>query len=337
MGWKFTPAVSDFSRLRSEWDRINSSLAHHVLLDSDFVEPLIKCFGGPDVFVGINDDPSPAMVLVQQTSRGVWSSFQPSQAPLGMLLVGLDDDGEQLKGLLRSLPGFALQFSVMQQDPDYTAWPRSAANGGLELLDYIDTPRLTIASTFDDYWKQRSSNLRHNLSRQRRRLAETGRTMEFVMRCAASQVACAVAEYGRLESLGWKSETGTAIAADNQQGRFYTEVLERFSARHEAVIFQLRLDGIVVATDLCLIRNGMLVILKTTYDETQKSLSPALLLREDELRWIFGQGSISVVEFYGRTMDWHRKFTDEVRTMYHLNCYRNSWTPVVKKALRHLQ
>jgi hypothetical protein len=97
------------------------------------------------------------------------------------------------------------------------------------------------------------------------------------------------------------------------------------------------LDGVVAASDLCLVRNGMLVVLKTTYDETLKPLSPALLLREDELQWIFAQGNIHVVEFYGRVMDWHRKLTDDVRTMYHLNCYGHSWAPVIKRTLRRFQ
>jgi CelD/BcsL family acetyltransferase involved in cellulose biosynthesis len=254
-----------------------------------------------------------------------------------MLLFGHDEDGEQIKGLLKSLPDYALQHSVLHQDPDYSAWPRSVASAGMEVLDYIDIARLTITSSFEEYWSSRSSNLRHNLARQRRRLCESGRRMEFVIRRRADQVPAAVVEYGRLESQGWKSETGTAIAANNAQGRFYTEVLEKFCARNETLIFQLLLDGVVAASDLCLVRNGMLVVLKTTYDETLKPLSPALLLREDELQWIFAQGNIHVVEFYGRVMDWHRKLTDDVRTMYHLNCYGHSWAPVIKRTLRRFQ
>lgn len=41
-------------------------------------------------------------------------------------------------------------------------------------------------------------------------------------------VAAALADYGALESAGWKAGTGTAIHPDNAQGRFYRRMLEAF-------------------------------------------------------------------------------------------------------------
>src|SRR5208337_3562770 len=333
MRWTFAPAEHSFAEFRPLWDSVNSALSNHVLLDADFVEPLIRHFGSPKLLIGVGGNSCRAMALVNRTAQGVWSSFQPSQAPMGMVLFHRDEGGEQIRALLKSLPTYALQLSILQQDPDYSAWPRSVASTDVEVLDYVDTARLAIKSTFEEYWNARSSNLRHNLARQRRRLADAGRRLDWAVLSREDEVRRGIAEYGRLESQGWKSQEGTAISADNTQGRFYTDVLEQFCSRGEGFIFQLLLDGVVVATDLCLVRNRMLVVLKTTYDESLK-FSPGLVMREEELRWLWSQGEVEVVEFYGRVMEWHRKFTDDRRTMYHLNCYRGSWVPVIKKVLR---
>lgn len=74
--------------------------------------------------------------------------------------------------------------------------------------------------------------------------------------------------------------------------------------------------------NLCLSRQGVLVVLKTTYDESFPSLSPAFLLREAELQELFEQGQIHRLEYFGRLMDWHTKWTEHKRGIYHLTQYR---------------
>ena len=138
-------------------------------------------------------------------------------------------------------------------------------------------------------------------------------------------VAAAIAEYGRLETAGWKSGTGTAVAADNAQGRFYTSVFESFCAKGAGRIYRYLFDDKVVAMDLCIEDAGVLVILKTAYDETYKSVSPASLMRHECFRRVFEDGSIRRIEFYGKVMEWHRRWTDDVRTLYHINYYRSPW------------
>jgi hypothetical protein len=137
-----------------------------------------------------------------------------------------------------------------------------------------------------------------------------------------------------LESTGWKGEEGSAVASDNVQGRFYREMLEIFCNRGEAVIYRLRLNGKTVASDLCLERGGTLVILKTAYDENVQGLSLGLLLHQGIFQSVFEEGKIKVIEFYGRLRDWHTKWTNEIRTMYHINFYRSAWVPKARKILK---
>ena len=77
--------------------------------------------------------------------------------------------------------------------------------------------------------------------------------------------------------------------------------------------------------DLCLQQGGTVIILKTTYDETYKEYSPAMLLHQELLRMLMQSGHFQRLEFYGKAHDWQRRLTAEKRTLYHLNVYRWAW------------
>jgi hypothetical protein len=75
--------------------------------------------------------------------------------------------------------------------------------------------------------------------------------------------------------------------------------------------------------DLCIEGNDSIIILKTAYDEhIGNTTSPALLMRQEIFKHLFDDGILKSIEFYGKVMDWHTKWADEVRTIYHINQYR---------------
>jgi hypothetical protein len=329
MTWRIL-SKDRFEELRSDWDSLNQANGGQILLDSCFVWWLLRCFATPNVLLAVSRDAgSPGMALVESVGGGRWRTFHPSQAPLGLLVMGTTPDpATHAKRLLRSLPGYPLTLSVLHQDPDHIARGFFGDMPDVETVTHMDTARLVVKGTFAEYWKHRSRNLVHNLSRQRRRLVERGHSLKFRVEREAGAVARGIDEYGWLEARGWKAENGTAVTAGNSQGRFYRGVLEEFCERKEGVIYCLLLDEQLIAVDLCLERNGMLAILKTAYDEqaaTASSISPGLLIHEEIFRSVFEEGRIHSVEFYGRVQDWHRKWTAETRTMYHVNIYRSAW------------
>ena len=337
MKWTIQPAATGFDGVRKDWDALNR--LRHILLDPGFVEPLIRHFGGPNVRLGVGHHESKTwLALLIQKSVGLWETFQPSQAPLGLIVTSnTDEHGDELLEATKQLPGYALQLSVMQQDPDCTSFPAISGCPQIQYVDYIQTARLPLEGTFDNYWSSRGSNLRHNLARRGRRMKEKGVSAELVALYKPGEVAEAICEYGRLESLGWKGKNGTAVSQENPQGRFYRDVFEHFCSRGEAVIYQYRLNGKVAASDLCLRRNSMMIVLKTTYDEELDDFSPALQMRRDIIEQLFGEQQVRVVEFYGKVMDWHTRWCDQIRTMYHVNCFRHPWVEKVKKVVKRLR
>ena len=338
MTWKLRSAAY-FDEVKKDWDTLNQMRGNHVVLDSGFVGPLLRHFGTQDVLEARNSSSGDSgIALLVRRGTGQWETFQPSQAPLGLILLGSrDESGDGLLKLTKCLPGYALQLSVLQQDPDYSSFPEQSNGGRLRNLSYIQTARITLSTTFEDYWKARGTNLRHNLSRRRRRMTEKGYTMELAEIRAPGEVRSAIREYGLLESKGWKASGGTSVSEDNSQGRFYRDIFEYFCDRGEGVIYQLRLNGKVAASDLCLIRGGMLVVLKTAYDEELNEFSPALMMLEEILRKVYATPGMRVVEFYGRVMEWHTKWSEEIRTIYHVNCYRHRWVEPLKKLVGRVQ
>lgn len=336
MTWSLEAARAGFDRHAGEWDALNREHGNHILLDSRFVGALVRCFASPAILLARSTAPNArGVALVERGPLGFASTFQPSQSPLGLILLESPDGAvAQARDLMRRLPGYVVGFSVLQQDPDGTLFPAEFHDGMSERVEYIETGRLRLEGTHEEYWMRRSKNLKHNLGRQRRRLAEEGRSLVLRTIRDPAQVGACVATYGRLEGSGWKASTGTAVSADNDQGAFYRDVLETFLARDEGCVFQLELDDRVIASDLCLERNGVLVILKTAYDASIEGLSPGLLLHQEIFAQLYAGGRVRSVEFYGRVREWHTKWTQDFRRMYHVNLYRNRWARQARAIVR---
>ena len=320
--WHTYP-VEEFRRQALHWDRLNSRLGGVPFLQSSFIASALKWFGDGKELLAVHDGPMgiDAMALLTLRGRGKWQTFQPSQLPLGACLVAPGVSVEEtMRELLARLPGLGLVLGFTQQDPQLLKRPDET--GSLKTLDYIQTAWVEVDAPFDDYWAKRGKNLRQNMKRQRAKLDNEGIKTQLEIVTDPTEVAEAIRDYGALESAGWKADRGTAVHPDNAQGKFYREVFEEFCARGDARIFRYRLDGRVAAMDLCLENGPLHVVLKTTYDESVRTLSLSSLMRQEIFRILFASQRTRRIEFYGKLMEWHTRWTDKARTLYHVNSYR---------------
>jgi hypothetical protein len=243
--------------------------------------------------------------------------------------------GDALSSLLRALPGVPLLLAATQQDP--AVRERPVATPTLATVDYIETGWVPVDGSFDAYWSARSKHLQQNMRTQRSRLTRENINASLEVITTPDLVGDAVADFGRLESAGWKGAAGSAVHADNEQGRFYRSVFEEFCRLGMARIYRYRFGDRVVAVDLCVESANVQVLLKTTYDESIKGVSPSSLLRQDAYRQLFDEGKIRRIEFYGRVMEWTKRWTDSWRTLYHVNLYRWGIVPTAVKSLAALR
>lgn len=335
--WKMIPAaqLQLDAGLAEEWNRLNASRGDLPFLDAKTIAIALECFGSGNerLAVGTMGNRNVAMVVLSPIGRFRWQTFQPSQIPLGAFVADANVEIEELvQGLSRGALDACVQVSLTQIDPRLAS--RKTDSETTRRSDYIETGWIDIAGTFDDYWGLRGKNLRQNMRKQRNKLDSEGIAGRMLKFQAHEDMADAIVRYGRLESAGWKAASGTAIHADNEQGRFYTEFMKYAASKGEAVVYEYHFGDRPVASNLCVGRAGTLVILKTTYDESVHPFSPAFLLLQDVLEEMHSDGRWKRVEFYGRMMEWHTRWTDNKRTLYHLTCYR--W-PLLKWAVEKLR
>lgn len=318
----------------AEWADLYRECYASPLLHPDFLLAALREYGGRDTHLWTcrKDDRLLAATVLRTDGPLRIGTFQPSQAPIGFWLQRPDVPAADLIAALAARqPPWRLVLSVTQQDPALLDRPTDTKL--LRTSDYIDTARITIATDWPVYWQARGSNLRQNIRKARNRLEKAGKRHELRVLTEADQMAHAVRIYGEIESRSWKASEGTAVAPENDQGRFYTDLLTRFAQRQSARCYQLWIDDQVASTDLCILGGEEIVILKTTFDDAFKDYSPAFLMREAAFARLFEEGRYRRIEFYGRVMEWHRRWTDEIRLMYHATFFRYWKIQNVRRAL----
>jgi len=304
--WTLRP-IAEFDGYADQWDYLNGQKLPW--LSSDSVKVLLRHFGGRQKLAIARDRGTLAMTIIER--RGLsWQTWQPSQCPTGLWVQPIEADLTHLVHTLRARLG-ACVLGVTQLDPDIYDRPPIA-------MDYIETARITVGDTFEEYWASRGKNLRQDLPNQLRKLERA----ETPGRLVVTSDPDAVDLYGEIESAGWKG--ATALSPTNAQGKFYREWLPAIGGFTALYYFGTRL----VACDLCVAQDCVLTILKTTHNEGVKGYSPASLLRYELFRQMWGE--LHRIEFYGR-VSWHKSWTKEVRKLYHVNVYR--WEVEVLKGM----
>lgn len=60
-------------------------------------------------------------------------------------------------------------------------------------------------------------------------------------------------------------------------------------------------------------------------------------MRQEAFRKLFDGQRIKRIEFYGKLMEWHTRWSDEVRTRYHVTCYRWPWLAKMRERRRAVE
>jgi len=324
MTWILQP-IAHFGDFAGQWDSLARSRPGTPFLESVFLQPAVDTFGNGDERLCLNHENGQlrAAAILQPGRKGMWQTFQPSQLPLGAWISdGSIDLALAGNELMRHLPGLTLGLGITQLDSQFFARP--AEGSKVRTQDYIQTAWVEINGSFEAYWEARGKNLKQNIRKQRNKLQAEDTQTKIECITAVESVAKAVEDYGKLESAGWKTADGTAIHPDNAQGRFYQKMLENFCHLGRGRIYRYWFGDKVVAMDLCIHDDAAIVILKTTYDESYKALSPSTLMRQDEFQQLFEEHKFSRIEFYGKVMEWHTRWTANSRDLFHANIYRHS-------------
>jgi CelD/BcsL family acetyltransferase involved in cellulose biosynthesis len=322
--WQIVPAA-EFTSIARQWDALNDQAGSIPFLRSAFLQAALTHFGeGGELAALASDHGSVTSALIlKRNGPGRWHAFQPSQLPLGPFLqraeTGLGD--KSMPELFRALPGVPLLIEITQLDPITTSRPEGS--GTASTIDYIETAWVEINGDFEAFWSARGKNLRDNVRKLTKKLMSDGIVARLEQVTDPAQMRSAIEDYAKLETAGWKRSIGTAVSMETAQGRFYVDMMEKMARLAQARAYRYFFNESVVAMDLCVEYRDTMVVLKTAYDESFSKLSPATLMREQIFRNLFAEGRIRRVEFYGPMMEWHTRWTEKSRTLYHVNLFRN--------------
>lgn len=324
MGWAIIKLQSRLGEHRDDWDRLNQELYNeHPLFNSCFIEPLLQCFCTGYERLCIHrsiDGDIDGLLIVVKRRAGLWTLFIPSQAQIAPVLV---KDASILKSLISALPGFALAFEFVNQDPLFSILFNKKIDLHVLYEPHVITINVDGKESFVDYWRNRSKNLQKNIRRYMNRIAKDGVELRLIRHEKKENVIQALIRYGDLESKGWKGKAGTAIHIGNDQGLFYSSIFNRFAEHSGAVVYELYIGDTLVASRLCVRNNTILIILKTTYDEGQAKYSLGRVLLYLLLEKELNSAEAVSVEFYTNASSDQMAWSTGQRTIKHVSLFRS--------------
>lgn len=170
---------------------------------------------------------------------------------------------------------------------------------------------LTLDSTMNGYLRRRSGSFRNALKRIERKLVSRGR-MDIKTQDDFPDIDEAYAVLLSIEHRSWKQTHGTSISSISRQTVFYRHLCRLASEKKWLNLGFLCLDDRPIAYNLGLILQDTYYYLKTSYDYSLRTLSPATLLRRNLLEELIERG-VKRFDFPGEPYEWERQWTDEMR------------------------
>ena len=321
--WTVTRLTQGLGEQARAWDAQNRRLFNaNPMIHSRFVDGLLKHFGNGSEHQCILErgDEQAAMRLIRPRGLGVWTTFLPSQAQIGPALI---PKPEPLQQLIHSLPGFVIRLDLLCNDPLFGDLSTDNTPT-FDSMDHARTINISLVGSFESYWAARPKKLTQNIARYERRLTAAKVTRKLLCITDPTEVSSAVARYAALETRGWKGPLGTAVALNTTQGSFYDSLMCQFAASDNAAVYELWFDDRLVASRLSISSDDMIVMLKTTYDETFDKYATGRLLLRDVIDSLFKSHPGKVIEFYTDASADQLAWATGQRWIRHVRAYRNS-------------
>ncbi len=321
MSWEILPIRGGLGVHRDQWDALNHSIFQgHPMYESRFVGTLLAHMASGDERLCIyrHSNRIEGMLIAKPCKPGQWGLFLPAQAQISPLLMG---NFTPLGSLLRALPGINWAIDLFAQDLLYSPLASEPMSLPLITQDHATTTNISLDGTFEDYWQSRSRNLVKNMRRYRNRLSHEELPSRLDIIRDAKEMKQAVARYGAIERSGWKGREGTAVSIDNPQGAFYADLLEQYAATDQASVYEYYLGNRLAASRLLIQSQHMLVVLKTTYDESLAEFAPGRLLLYELLENEFAEKRAKVVEFYTNASKEQLSWSTGCRPIRHVTLF----------------
>ncbi len=180
---------------------------------------------------------------------------------------------------------------------------------------------LTLPSSYQAYFAQRSAKFRNHARRAEKKLLAAGR-VHVVEVTKASDFEHAFDALLAVERASWKHSHGTSLSVSESEAALYRD-WGRSAASGRAHLQVLMLDDAPVAYNLGTIDRGCYYYLKTSYAAEHRPLGPSTFLRLRLIDSLIARGCTSV-DFPGTPFEWERQWTETYRWQRVLSIYPNT-------------
>lgn len=167
------------------------------------------------------------------------------------------------------------------------------------------------SNSLDAIFNSLSTKTRTNLRRARKRLTDAS-SWHIETNRSADDFGPSYEDFLRLESSGWKGESGSGSAINLNKGtrNFYATLLEQRSLDFVPEVTLLICESNAIAGQFTVLTRGWKHLLKIGYDEFYSKLAPGQILLEEAL----GSACVSTsIERYSlvSSMPWHLQWQPE--------------------------
>ena len=222
--------------------------------------------------------------------------------------------------LLRS--GRALRSKRLPAQSPLPAMVRELVGGRAVVLarPVAGTPTIALDSSWEDPASKMSSRWRGSFRTAQRRAERLGVVDVRVEEPTVAEVLPLFDEFVAVESTGWKTSAGTALAAQPKMQAFFRRYCLLAAERGQLRFAFLRIDGRPAAVQLAIEQDGRYSLLKIGFDEEFARCSPGNLLMLHAVQTAAERGLTSF-EFLGIEEAWTELWTRDVRECIELHVY----------------
>lgn len=174
-------------------------------------------------------------------------------------------------------------------------------------------PWIRLDGDWDSYLATRTSHVRSELRRKRRKLEKAGR-LEIAAASSPSECDAAMRDILDIESRSWKQQEGTSFTTEAGVAEFYATLARRAGDRGWLRLYVMRLDGKPIAHIYGVVYKNEYLALKTSYDQAFRELSPGSVIFELALQDAFARG-YSSFDLLGVEARWKNEIATDTRLL----------------------
>jgi CelD/BcsL family acetyltransferase involved in cellulose biosynthesis len=207
------------------------------------------------------------------------------------------------------------QFSDASPNFDLVKGELGRKEYDFETTLLIRSPYIQIEGEFEPYYKRLGKNLKHDIDKKLRRLAEKGVEPDFeTVTCIEEKH---LEELRELNRKRFEATQHRSFLLNGERYNFVRELAKTFNANQWSHLFLFRVKGQLVAYRLCFAYNDTIFDWNTSYDVDYFQYSLGKILLKPVLSYCFEKG-FRVFDFMAGDEDYKLKWTESMRSSYQI-------------------